>query len=127
VVSKTVSSREEAEARREKAADFMRRIGNDEAADDFANMTTQQYIEHAGLQVANPRNRNRRNCYMPANGQTKADLQEILDSVEELLDNVYQPETSREDAMAAIGDALDAISGEAEEEDEDDIDDANGD
>jgi len=118
VASKTVGSREEAEARREKAVAFMRQIGNEEAADDFEGMSTQEYIEHAGLQVRNPRSK--RNCYMPTNGQTKDDLKEIIDTVEELLDNVYTPEASREEAMAAIGDALDQIQGEAEEADEED-------
>jgi len=116
VASKIVGSTEEAEAKRLKTAAFMRRIGTDEAADDFEGMSTQEYIEHAGLQVRNPRSR--RNCYMPTNGQTKDDLQEIIDTVEELLDNVYTPEASREEAMAAIGGALDQIAGGGEEGDE---------
>lgn len=55
--------------------------------------------------------------------QTKTDLQDVLDGVEDLLQNVYQPETSREEAMAAIGDALDQIAGENGDED-DDLDDS---
>ena len=61
---------------------------------------------------------------MPANGQTKADLQEILDNVQEILDSVYAPESSREDLASAVGEALDALTGEEEgEEGDEDLDD----
>jgi len=57
-----------------------------------------------------------------ANGTTKADLQDQIDSAIEVLQDAYTPETSREDLAAAVVSALDILNGE----DEDD-DDANGD
>jgi hypothetical protein len=56
-----------------------------------------------------------------ANGNatpTKSDLQDQLDSVEDILDDAYQPESSREDLVAAISQALDVLR-EDEGEDED--------
>ena len=57
-----------------------------------------------------------------ANGVTKADLQDQINSAISTLQDAYTPETSREDLAAAVGEALDILNGE----DEDD-DDANGD
>jgi hypothetical protein len=120
MASKTIT-REQAEAKRQKAVDFLNRIGQSDSADEFDAMSTDEYAEHKGLTLTNPRTR--RNCYMPANGQTKTDLQEILDNLQEILDSVYAPESSREDLAAAVGEALDAISGEDEEESADEDDD----
>lgn len=51
-----------------------------------------------------------------ANGITKADLQEQIDSAIEVLEDAYTPETNREDLAAAVGSALDILNGEDEEE-----------
>ena len=71
---------------------------------------------------------------MPTNNPTKADLQDAIDAIQGTLENVYQPETSREEMAGAIGDVLDQLAdlgGEEEDEDEDDVDedddDVNGD
>jgi|SRR6516162_8834644 hypothetical protein len=124
MASKTVT-REQAEAKRQKAVDFLNRIGQSDSADEFDAMGPDEYAEHKGLMLSNSRrNKGRRNCYMPANGQTKADLQEILDNVQEILDSVYAPESSREDLASAVGEALDALTGEEEgEEGDEDLDD----
>jgi hypothetical protein len=105
MASKTVT-REQAEAKRQKAVDFLNRIGQSDHADEFDAMSTDEYAEHKGLTLTNNPRRNR---FMPSNGQTKTDLQEILDNVSEILDGVYTPEASREDLAAAVGEALDAL------------------
>ena len=61
---------------------------------------------------------------------TKAELQEQLDSINEVLNGAYTPEASREDIAAAVGEALDILNGEeddadeSEDESEDDSDDS---
>lgn len=107
-----IVTRQKAEQKRQKAVDFLNRIGESEKADEFATMSTQEYIDHKGLQVTN---NPRRNCFMP---QRKADLQDILDSVQDLLENVYTPESSREELAAAVGDARDQLTGEDEDADD---------
>ena len=103
-------SREEAEHKKQQAVDLMQRIGESGRAREFDAMDVSEYAEGRGLVLTNPRRRNR--CVMP---QTKSDLQEILDNIEEILDSAYTPESTREDLAAAVGDALDALSGEDED------------
>lgn len=51
---------------------------------------------------------------------TKADLQNCIDQATEILSDAYQPESDRETLAVAIGNALDALSGDDTDEDEDD-------
>ena len=53
---------------------------------------------------------------------TKADLQDCVDEAASILEDAYTPEASREELAAAIGQALDILSG-SEEDDEQDEDD----
>jgi hypothetical protein len=120
-------SREEAARKKQQAADFMDRIGEGDRAAEFDSMSVDEYVQHRGLTLTNPNNR-RRTCYMPSNSPTKSDLQEQLDSIEEILDSAYQVESSREEMAQAISQALDILQeGENEDEDEDVDDDDNGD
>jgi hypothetical protein len=116
LASKTVSF-EQAEAKRQKAVDFLNRIGDSDAAADFDTMSTQEYIDHRGLKITN-NPRRRMNC-MP---QSKADLEGILDNVQDILETAYTPESSREDLVAAVSDALDQLAGPEEEDEDEDID-----
>jgi len=90
-------------------------------------MTVPEYIEHRGLTVidSNPR----RKCFMPNNNPTKADLEDIVDQVQSILEGAYQPESTREDLAATVGDALDALARPEEEDEDEDVDedDENGD
>jgi hypothetical protein len=125
MASKTVT-REQAESKRQQAVDFMNRTGHYDAADEFDAMDVDEYAEHKGLTLTNPKSQRKGGCFSMANGNgalTKDDLREILDNVQEILDSAYTPESSREDLAAAVGEALDAISGPEEEEDLEDEDD----
>ena len=53
---------------------------------------------------------------------TKSDLQDTLDNVQSILEDAYDPESSREDLAKAIGDALDEIDGGDDDDDSDDDD-----
>jgi hypothetical protein len=61
-----------------------------------------------------------------ATGPSKADLQDQLDQIADLLSDAYDPESTREDLAAAIGDALDIANGE-DTDDDDDADDQDDD
>jgi hypothetical protein len=56
-------------------------------------------------------------------GMTKADLQDCVDQATQILTDAYTPEASREDLAAAVGDALDALSGDYDDGTDDDTDD----
>ena len=57
---------------------------------------------------------------------TKAELQDCLDQVQDILNAGYTPESSQEDLAGAIGDALDVILGNAPDDDSN-ADDSNDD
>ena len=41
----------EAEAKRRKAVEFLHRIGNDDLAEEFEDMTAEEYAEHKGAEL----------------------------------------------------------------------------
>ena len=54
-----------------------------------------------------------------ANGNgapTKDDLQDAIDQATQILSDAYAPESSREDLAAAVGDALDILSGDDDDD-----------
>jgi hypothetical protein len=53
---------------------------------------------------------------------TKTDLQETIDRAVEVLDEAYEPESTREDLAEAVGKALEILNDEEEEDDNDDDD-----
>ena len=119
--------REKAERKRLQAAAFMERIGEPDRAEEFRDMSTDEYAEHRGLQITNPM-RLRRRTTMAAATTSKSDLQDQIDRAIENLDDAYTPEASREELAGAIGEALDILRGEDEEAEEEDLDeDENGD
>ena len=54
---------------------------------------------------------------------TKAELQEQLDNINEVLNGAYTPEASREDIASAVGEALDILNGEDDDDSADEDDD----
>jgi hypothetical protein len=115
-------TREQAERKQRQAVTLMERIGDSDRADEFDEMSVEEYAEHRGLQIANPRRTGRKPSMA-----TKNELQEQLDSIGEVLNGAYTPETTREDLAAAVGEALDIINGDTDEDDSDTDDDDTGD
>jgi hypothetical protein len=96
----------------------MERIGEPDRADEFDDMSVDEYAEHRGFQlVANPRRKASK-----TNMATKSELQEQVDSVIETLNEAYTPEASREDLAAAVGEALDILNGEDDSESDEESD-----
>jgi hypothetical protein len=54
---------------------------------------------------------------------TKTDLEDAIDSALSILQAAYVPESDRETLAAAVGDAIDGLSGEDSGDDTDDDDD----
>ena len=107
-------TREQAERKKTQAAAFMERIGEPDRADEFDDMSVDEYAEHRGFElVANPRRKARKTTVA-----TKTELQEQIDNAIDTLNEAYTPETTREDLAAAVGEALDILNGEDEESDE---------
>ena len=117
-------TREKAERKKAQAAAFMERLGESDRAAEFRDMSTDEYAEHRGLQLTNPRRLRRRITMAAATTTSKADLQDQIDRAVETLDDAYAPESTREELAEAVGEALDILRGEDEEpeEDEDELD-----
>jgi hypothetical protein len=99
---------DEAEAKRQKAVAFLRRIGNDELADQFENMSATEYAEHKGAELLNE-NPRRRNTPMKSKQELERELDEANSYIEEL-------ESKLDDIVGIAGDEED---GDDEELDED--------
>ena len=125
IMAKEVT-REQAERKKAQAAAFMERIGESDRADEFRDMSIDEYAEHKGLRLSNPTQR-RRFSMTTATGTSKADLQDQIDRAIETLDDAYTPESSREDLAEAVGQALDILRGEDEEPEEEEDEDLDSD
>jgi hypothetical protein len=102
-------TRSEAEEKRRKAVEFLRRISRDDDADRFDAMDADDYTAHKGTELLE--NPTRRNGTMPRN-LSKSDLQAELDDANDYIEEL---ETK-----------LDSIAGIAAG-DEDEDSDGNGD
>ena len=123
-VAKEVS-REQAESKKQQAAEFMERLGEPDRAAEFDDMSVDQYADHRCLRITNPR-RSQKSRTM-ANGTTinKAVLQDQIDRAISTLEDAYTPGINREDMAEAVGNALDILKGEDEDDDLNDDDDDN--
>jgi hypothetical protein len=111
----------QAEAKRLQAISFLHRLGREEDAERFEDMSTEEYAEHRGATI-----RENNPGRPDMSDSTKQELQETLDEVIDLLEQVYTPEASREELAEAVGKALDILQGEEEEEEGDEIEDEEG-
>lgn len=99
----------EADAKRQQAVDFLRRIGQDDDADRFEAMDATEYAEHKGAELReNPRRRYGTMPRTKSRDQLKAELDDANDYIEQL--------ESKLDSIAGIA------SGEEESEEEEDSD-----
>jgi hypothetical protein len=105
-------TREQAERKKAKAADFMERMGQPDRAAEFADMSVDDYAEHKGIHLANPTRSKRRSTMANGVVTTKADLQDQIDQAIDVLEEAYQPESTREDVVEALSNALDILRGE---------------
>ena len=97
-------------------------LEDDDLADSSEDEDVESYAKRKGLKISNSPKR-RTTAVANGNDVTKNELQDCVDQATQILEDAYQPETSREEAMAAIGDALDALSGDYDEDADDDSDD----
>ncbi len=119
-------TREQAERKKAQAVAFLDRIGESDQADEFEEMDVEDYAEHKGFQIANPRTKKRRTIMAtkrnPGPSPSKTELQGRIDDAIDLLDDAYAPESIREDLAQAVGKALDILKGEDEDEEDEDED-----
>jgi len=108
----------EAESKRRKAVEFLRRVGRDEDAARFDGMTATEYAERRGAELAeNPKSK-RRAVMQQTVGVTKAELSDTLDQIAELAEESLDSGLTREEVVAKVKEISDVASGEEDEEEE---------
>jgi hypothetical protein len=107
----------EAETRRQKAIEFLERIGGD--ADKFRDMIAAEYAESKGvkLMATNQRKTNQRNRRINvmarvAAGPTKGELRATLDEIAEILTEADDAALTREEVIDKVREAAQLASGE---------------
>jgi hypothetical protein len=127
---KKYQTQQQVETAQAQAVNFLRNvIQDDDRADEVEGMTPDEWAEEKGITITNPIRRSKDmangrsvNAGNGNDDMSKADLQDCIDAATQILEDAYTPEASREDLACAVGDALDALSGDYEDEDEDEED-----
>jgi hypothetical protein len=112
----------EAETKRQKAVEFLHRIGNDDLAEEFEDMSSADYAEHKGAQLMeNPA----RKGSMPKT-KSKAELESELGEANEYIEEL---EGKLNDIVGIAADDEDEEADEDEDDstDEDDAEDTGDD
>jgi hypothetical protein len=105
-------TRTEAATAKDKAVRLMESIDQSDRADEFRRMSVEQYAVHRGVAlIDNPRSRS-------ALMATKAELQDTVDQLEDLLEEALDPELSREELVGKVKEAKDVLEEEPEEEED---------
>lgn len=114
-------TRETAEAKKQKAARFVRSVlGDDERASQIEAESADDYAERKGFAISNPKRKTMATTTTKDDLQKQVDdLQEALGQIHEILSDAYTPEATREKLAKAIGEALELIDVEDEDEEDD--------
>ena len=104
-------ARGEAETKRQKAIEFLRRIGQDDDADRFEAMDAAEYAEHKGAELLENPTRRRTAMKRP---KSRTELQAELENANEYIEELE----TKLDSIAGI-----ATGDEDEDEEEDEDDD----
>ena len=108
----------EAETKRQKAVEFLHRIGNDDLADEFEAMSPAEYAEHKGAQLMeNPAGKGN----MPR-AKSKAELEQELDDAN---DDIEELEGKLNDIVGIASD--DETDEDSSDETDDDLPEADSD
>jgi hypothetical protein len=90
------------QAKKDKAVRFLRDVLEDnDKADEVEDEDVEGYAARKHIAITNPPRRMSM-ANGNANDMSKADLQDYIDQATQILQDVYQPESSREDLAAAI-------------------------
>jgi hypothetical protein len=107
-------TREQVQSRKDKAVRFVRDVLDDpDRAEEIDHESVRDYSSRRGFTITNPKSQE---CALPSAKAEVTELEGVLGEVQDLLEEAYAPEATREELAEAIGNALDVIEGEGEEE-----------
>lgn len=115
-------TRSEAESKRRRAVEMLRRFGNDEDADRFESMSPEDYASHKGAEIISGNPNKRCKSMAGAKSRTAPTRAELEDRISELESELEDVEEER-DALAEQVEQIEEVLGvEVEEEEEPDQD-----
>jgi hypothetical protein len=119
-LARKILTRDQAETAKKRAFSFLRNVlQDDDRADEVENESVDEWAEETGRTITNPEKR--RN--LMANGATKADLQDTIDQIGDIVVDALDPTLTREDVVAKLQEIDELINGEDDDSDDDDDDD----
>jgi hypothetical protein len=102
-VASKILTREQAVSRKAKAENFVDKVlGDKQRVQQIQRESVDDWARETGRTLTNPKNRSN-----PV--AAKADLQDCIDQVYDVLNDAYAPESSREDLVSAVSQALDLL------------------
>lgn len=109
---------ERVEAMKKRAVRFVQDVLGDPAhADEIENESVESYAARKRITIKNPEER--RSTAMEAT-MTKAELEDTLDDVEEILDDALDPKLTREELVEKVQEVYAIVAGEEDDEADDD-------
>ncbi len=107
---------DQVEATKRKAVRFVRDVlGDPERADEIEDESVESYAERKNIHIENPKGGRSTNM---AGTATKAELEEVLAQVEDVLGDALDPKLTREEVVEKVEQAYDLLEGEEEGEPE---------
>jgi hypothetical protein len=123
-VARKILTRNQAATAKKRAAAFTRNVLNDDGrANEIEDETLEDWAEKTGRTIKNPK---RQETSMAQTSTTKADLQDTLDNIGDIVADALDPASERADLVAALQEIDSLVSGDDDEDDDADDDD-NGD
>jgi hypothetical protein len=107
----------EAETKRQKAVEFLRRIGHIADSDRYDAMDAAEYAASKGALVMNP------NTNLRGTDMTKSELAGVVDQLADGIEEALDPELTREEVVSKLKDLADIATGDNGGEDDEDDDD----
>ena len=119
-----ILTRDQAKTAKKRAASFTRNVLNDDdRADEIEDEDLDDWAEETGRTITNP---TKKETDMAQTSTTKADLEDTIDQIGDIVADALDPASERADLVAALQEIDGLVSGD-EDDDDDDADDENGD
>lgn len=119
-MARKVLTRDQAETAKKRAISFLRNVlQDDDRADEVESEDLDQWAEETGRTITNP---TKRKTTLMANGVSKADLQDALDQIGDVVADALDPASERADLVQALQQIDALVSGDGDDDDDSDDD-----
>ena len=119
-MARKILTRDQAETAKKRAVSFLRNVlQDDDRADEIESEDLEQWAEETGRTITNP---TKRRTVLMANGVSKADLQDALDQIGDVVADALDPASERADLVQALQQIDALVSGDDDDNGDDEGD-----